>query len=97
LHHDNAPSHISFFNREFLTKKQYDSRHPTNLLFSVSRLKIKLKGCHFDTIQEIEAESQAALNVLTEHDFQNVFKKWQRHWERCTRAEGDYIKGDGGQ
>jgi hypothetical protein len=34
-------------------------------------LKIKLKGRHFDTIEVIGAESKAALNSLTEHDFQD--------------------------
>jgi hypothetical protein len=42
------------------------------------QLKIKLKGRHFDTIEVIEAESQVVLNTLTEHDFQDAFKKWQR-------------------
>jgi hypothetical protein len=42
------------------------------LLFS--RLKIKLRGRHFDTTEVIEAESQAVLNALTEHDFQDAFK-----------------------
>jgi hypothetical protein len=28
----------------------------------------------------IEAESQAVLNTLTEHDFQDEFKKWQKRW-----------------
>jgi hypothetical protein len=45
----------------------------------------------------IEAESQAMLNTLTEHDFHDVFKKWQKCWERCIYAEEDYFKGDGGQ
>jgi hypothetical protein len=45
----------------------------------------------------IEAESQAVLNVLTEHDFQNALKKWQKSWERCICAEGNYFEGDGGQ
>jgi predicted helicase len=38
-------------------------------------LKIKLKGRHFDPIEVIEAESQAVLNTLTDHDFQEAFKK----------------------
>jgi hypothetical protein len=38
------------------------------------RFKIKLKDCHFDIIEVIEAESQAVLNILTEHDFQNALK-----------------------
>jgi hypothetical protein len=39
----------------------------------------------------IGAESQAVLNTLTEHDFQDAFKKLQKHWERCIRVKGNYI------
>jgi hypothetical protein len=60
-------------------------------------LKIKLKGCHFDTIEVMEAESQAVLNILTEHDFQDAFRKCQKHWERCINAEGNYFECDSGQ
>jgi hypothetical protein len=38
------------------------------------RLKIKLRGRRFNTVEMIEVESQAVLNTLTEHDFQNAFK-----------------------
>jgi hypothetical protein len=38
-------------------------------------LKIKLKGDNFDTTEVPEAESQAVLNTLTEHDFQDAIKK----------------------
>jgi hypothetical protein len=48
------------------------------LLYLFPRLKIKLKGRHFDTTEVMEAESQAVLNILTEHDFQDAFKKWQK-------------------
>jgi hypothetical protein len=41
-------------------------------------LKIKLRGRHFDTIEVTEAESQAVLNTLTELDFQDAFRKWQK-------------------
>jgi hypothetical protein len=60
-------------------------------------LKIKLSGPHFDTIEVIETELQAVLNTLTEHDFQGAFKKWQKCWEWCIYAEGDYFEGNGGQ
>jgi hypothetical protein len=74
-----------------------DCRPTLTVLFAFSLLKIKLKGRHFDTTEMIEAESQAVLNTLTEHDFQDAFEKWQWRWERCIRAEGDYFEGDGGQ
>jgi histone-lysine N-methyltransferase SETMAR len=83
LHHDNTPSHVSFFTRGFFTKNKITFvLHPTYSLdmalcdFSLfSRLKIKLKGCRFDAIEVIQAESQAVLNTLTEHGFQDAFKK----------------------
>jgi hypothetical protein len=60
---------------EILTKNNMTVvLHPTySSLFS--RLKIKLKGRHFDIIEVIEAELQAALNTPTEHDFCDACKK----------------------
>jgi hypothetical protein len=43
-------------------------------------LKIKLKGHDFDTVEVIDAESQAVLNAVMEQDFQYVFRKWQSIW-----------------
>jgi hypothetical protein len=60
------------------------------------QLKIKLKGCHIDTIEVIEAESQAVLNTLTEHDFRDAFKVWQSCLKWCIPAEGNYFESDGG-
>jgi hypothetical protein len=42
---------------------------PATFLFP--RLKIKLKGCHFEAVEVIDVESQAELNAHTEHDFQD--------------------------
>jgi hypothetical protein len=41
MHYDNAPSHTSFFTREFLTKNQRDCHPPPTLLFSVSLIEDK--------------------------------------------------------
>jgi hypothetical protein len=53
---------------------QRDSRLPSTLLSSVSLIEGKLKGRHLDTIEGTETESQAVLNIHTEHDFQDAFK-----------------------
>jgi hypothetical protein len=72
LHHDNAPSHTLIFTREFFTKSNMTVvLHPPR--FSVSPLKLNLKGRHFDTTEVIEAESQAVLNILTEQDLKVSF------------------------
>jgi hypothetical protein len=49
-------------------------------------LKIKLKGGCFDTIKVIEAESQAVLNTLREHDFQDAFKNGR------SAGNGEYMR-----
>jgi hypothetical protein len=62
-----------FVTRKFLTKNSMtDISHPRNFSLFLG-LKIKLKGCHFDTIKVIETESQAVL-APTEQVFQNAFK-----------------------
>jgi hypothetical protein len=60
LHHDNVPS-LAWLG--------------VLRLFSVSSIEDKLKGRHFVTIEVTEADSQAVLNALTEHHFQDAFKK----------------------
>jgi hypothetical protein len=49
------------------------SPYPSPIL----RLKIDLKGRHFDTIEVIEAESQTVLNSLTDHDFKDAGKTYR--------------------
>jgi hypothetical protein len=97
LHCDNAPSQTSFFTREFFIKSN-KAVVPHSPYFSLfPRLKIKQKGHHCDITEVIEAESQAVLDILTESDFQDAFKKWQKCWKRCTCVEGDYFENDDGQ
>lgn len=57
-------------------------------------MKFKLKGCRFDTVEEIQLELQKVLDRLKERDFQGVFQALQMHWERCIAVQGDYFKGD---
>jgi hypothetical protein len=40
---------------------------------------------------------EAVLNAVTEHDFQDAFKEWQKVWERCICAQGDSSECDGDQ
>jgi hypothetical protein len=49
-------------------------------------MNIKLKGRHFDIIDVIEAESQAALSTITEQEFQDAFNNG-RSAGNCTYAK----------
>jgi hypothetical protein len=67
LHHSNAPPHFLFLQGIFFFTKNNMTVVPHPAYFSLfPRLKIKLKGRHFDTAEVIEAESRAVLNTLTE-------------------------------
>jgi hypothetical protein len=56
--------------------KQNGCRPTPTFFLLFPRLKIKLKGRHFDTDEVIEA----VLNSLTEHDFQDAIKNGRRWW-----------------
>ena len=104
LHHDNAPAHTSLVVREFLTKNNITTvPHPDYSpdlascdFYVFPKMKLWLKGWHFVSTEEIQAESQQVLNTLMPADFNECFQKWQNHWDRCIHAQGDYFEGDGG-
>jgi len=104
LHHDNAPAHAALLTQRFLTNNNmtvvphppYSPDLAPSDFSLFSKLKMKLKGRRFQTVEEIQAESQAILNTLRENDFQECFKNWQHRWDCCQASEGDYFEGDAG-
>jgi len=64
--------------------------------FLFPKLKLRMKGRRFDTIQEIQEESQRVLDTIPKRDFQGCFQACQKHWDRCIHAKGEYFEGDGG-
>jgi hypothetical protein len=68
LHRNNAPSHTSVLNQQFLAKqnmaviphKPYSPDLAPCDFFLFSKIKLKLKGRWFDTTEEIHAESKSA-------------------------------------
>jgi hypothetical protein len=56
---------------------------------------MKLKGRRFDTIEEIQVESQRVFDTLIEKEFQEAFQKWRRRYDQCLHARGKYFEGDG--
>jgi len=54
-----------------------------------------MDGRSFDTIEEIQGESQQVRDTIPKRDFQGCFQAWQKPWDRCIRAKGEYFEGDG--
>jgi hypothetical protein len=38
---------------------------------------MKLKGQHFETVSDIQRESQAVLDSIKENDFHDAFEAWK--------------------
>jgi hypothetical protein len=60
-------------------------------------LKIKLKGRRFETLSDIQRESQAVFDSIKENDFHGAFEAWKKRGDRCTRSQGDCFEVDGNQ
>ena len=60
-------------------------------------MKLLLKGRGFDGLEDIQRESQNVHGKLREQDFQHAFRQWQRRWDRCVAAQGDYLEVDAAQ
>jgi hypothetical protein len=58
------------------------------------KLKPTLKGCRFDTFDEIQKNSTKDLFAIPNEAFQKVFQIWQKRWERCVASKGNYFEGD---
>jgi hypothetical protein len=49
----------------------------------------------FETMSDIQRESQAVLDSIKENYFHGVFQAWKKRWDRCIRSQGDYFGGYG--
>jgi hypothetical protein len=51
----------------------------------------------FETVSDIQRESQAILNSVKENDCHCALEVWKRQWYRCILSQGDYFERDGSQ
>ena len=56
------------------------------------KLKEKLRGCHYETIEMKEAVTKD-IDTLTQKDFHGAFQKLLEWYNKCIAA-GDYFEGD---
>ena len=53
----------------------------------------KLRGCRYETIEEMKEAVTKVIDTLSQEDFQGVFQKLLKRY-KCIAAGGDYFKGD---
>jgi hypothetical protein len=57
-------------------------------------MKVKLRGQRFDTVEEIQVETQMVLNTLTRKRSKMHFKSG---CDQFVYSQGDYFEGDGAE
>ena len=54
----------------------------------------KLRGCHYETIEEMKEAMTKVIDTLTQEDFHGAFQKLLERYKKCIATGGDYFEGD---
>ena len=54
----------------------------------------KLRGCHYETIEEMKEGATKVIDTLTQEDFDGAFQMLLELYNKCIAAEGNYFEGD---
>ena len=54
----------------------------------------KLRGCSYETTEEMKEAVAKVIDMLTQEDFYGVFQKLLEWYSNCIAARGDYFEGD---
>ena len=54
----------------------------------------KLRGCRYETIEEMKEAVTKVIDTLTQDDFHGAFQKLLERYNKCIAARGEYFEGD---
>ena len=54
----------------------------------------KLRGCRYETVEEMKEAVTKVIDTLTPEDFHGAFEKLLEWYNKCIAAGGDYFEGD---
>ena len=58
------------------------------------KLKENLRGCCYETIEEMKENVTKVIDTLTQEDFHGAFQKLLERYNKCNEAGVDYFEGD---
>ena len=98
LHQNNAPVHNSILVTDFLTEMGIKTLpHPpysSDLVSCDFCLFPKLRGCRYETIEEMKEAVTKVIDTLTQEDVHGAFQKLLERYNKCIASGGDYFEGD---
>ena len=57
-------------------------------------LSSNLRGCRYETIEEMKEAVTKVIDTLTQEDFHGAFQKLLERYNKCIATGGDYLEGD---
>ena len=54
----------------------------------------KLRGCRYETIEEMKEAVMKVIDTLTQEDFHGAFQKLLEWYNKCIASRGEYFEGD---
>ena len=98
FHLDNAPVHNCILVTDYLTKMGIKTIPHTpynpDLAPSDFWLFPKLRGCRYETTEEMKEVVTKVIDTLTQEDLHGAFQKLLEWYNKCIVARGDYFEGD---
>ena len=98
FHYDNAPVHNSILVTDYLTqmgiKTLPQPPYSPDLAPCDFCLNPKVRGCRYETIEEMKEAVTKVIVTLTQENFDGAFQKLLERYNKCIAAKGDYFKGD---
>ena len=91
FHQDNAPVHNSILVTGYLIKMGIKTAPQPPCDFC---LFLKLRGCRYETIEEMKEAVTKVNDRLTQEDFHEAFQKLLERYNKCIAAGGDDFEGD---
>ena len=97
FHQDNAPVHNSILVTDCLTKMGIKTvpnpPYCPDLAPCYFWFFSKLRGCSYETIEEMKEAVTKAIGMLTQENFHGAFQKLLE-WYKCIATGGDYLEGN---
>ena len=98
FHQDNTPVHNSILVTDYLSKMGIKTvphcPYSSDLAPCDFWLFPKLRGCRYETIEEMKEAVMKVIDMLIQEDFHESIQKFLEWYNKCIAARGDYFEGD---
>ena len=97
FHQDNAPVYNSILVTDYLTKMGIKTASQSPYCRDLAPCDVwlfpKLRGCRYETIEEMKEAVTKVIDTLTLEDFHGALQKLMERYNKCSAAGGDYFEG----